>query len=92
MSTQSESSENHKPSKHLENFSEPRTYPSQWNVSELSGNRHPASQEPEGKARQAAPETPQAEPEYPEVSFSEWHLGAVLDRYDSLDTSYFSAL
>jgi hypothetical protein len=92
MSTQSDSSDKHKPSKHLENFSEPRTYPSQWNVSELSGNRHSSSQEPEQKAGQVAAETPPAEPEYPEISFSEWHLGAVLDRYDALDTSYFSAL
>jgi hypothetical protein len=92
MSTQSESSENHKPSKHLENFSEPRTYPSQWNVSELSGDKRQTSQEPNRKTSEAAPEEPQAEPEYPEVSFSEWHLGAVLDRYDALDTNYFSAL
>jgi hypothetical protein len=92
MSTQTDTEKGKQLPKHLEVFSEPRTYPAQWDVSGLSKLGHKQNDEAQPESTAVTTVAPQEIPETPEVSFSDWQLGAQLDRYDTPDTSHFSVL
>jgi hypothetical protein len=97
MTLQTNPTEEANPGKHLDMFSDLRTYPSQWDVSELSNhiqirNHDQPKQQPDSHELFSTPLTAQEDPQYHQVSFSEWSLGAQLDRYEADDSNHFSAL
>lgn len=96
MTTDNEQTTNRYPDKHNELFNDLRTYPSQWDVSELSRSNRPLKRKshPRKTNNETTASTPPAAQEEPDsalVSFSEKNLGSHLDRFDNPDTNHFGA-